>query len=240
MDGETFDRITRALVAGTSRRGVLRRLAGGGLGGALAWAGLGRARAQDEDECPAKVGICHQSREGKFRYIRVCADAAPAHVKHGDLVACPNLQVIEPETCACICPVEDIGCPEGEVLDVDECVCVSTCPPSSGCTRGIDCSGGAVFQRCGQRTGLFCACVESLEGCFTCGQAFCGGACQTTEECVERLGPGAICQAAGTGCCGQQCIAACAPDSATTARIRSEGANVPGRGDRRRRRRRVP
>jgi hypothetical protein len=81
----------------------------------------------------------------------------------------------------------------------------------------VDCAGGT-FVICGEPV---CACVRSVEGDAICGADPCGPPCSTTAEC-EALSPGSICQAPGTGCCGQVCIAACG--SAFQA---GEGSNVP-------------
>ncbi len=222
MDGQKFDELVRGLATGSSRRRVLKGIGGGALAGALSLVGMRRGRAQEEDlECAAKVGICHHSdKKAKFQYIEVCVDAVPAHAAHGDLVACPNLEVIDPETCTCICPVEDIVCDEGEELDEDLCLCV----PINECTTGFVC-GSAIFCAGGS-----CLCTAVLEGGAVCAPDFTCGTpqCTSSEECVTLLGPGSFCQAPGTGCCGQVCVPAGVCEAGTAAAASLEGPTNSG------------
>ena len=93
MDGQRFDDLTKALRSVGSRRRVLMGiggLAGGalllrGVEAAVAKPGKGKGRGQ------TKVGICHQSDDGTYRFIRVGAPAAAAHERNheGDVV-CPT------------------------------------------------------------------------------------------------------------------------------------------------------
>ena len=179
MDDQRFDALVRALGSGSSRRTILTALRAVTLGGALSLLGQepeqavakknharqqkkrrGKDRAkgvraqQLDDECPAKVGLCHQSREGKFKFIQVCVDAVPAHAKHGDLVACPGAGVINPETCTCFCPLVEEDCPEGWSCTTNTCcglgvqACAPPCPdvdavsPSSAQGLGGPTAGG--------------------------------------------------------------------------------------------------
>ena len=81
MDKERFDRITRRLASGQSRRGVLKGLVGSALGGTLAAMGLASGAAK-----PAgKVEICHlDATTGLYNLITVSHRAVPAHLAHGD------------------------------------------------------------------------------------------------------------------------------------------------------------
>jgi uncharacterized protein YndB with AHSA1/START domain len=57
VDGQRFDDLTKALAAGASRRAVLKRLAGGAVGGALSLLGLAGARAQDDDPDEIEISV---------------------------------------------------------------------------------------------------------------------------------------------------------------------------------------
>ncbi len=95
------------------------------------------------------------------------------------------------------------------------------CPPNLVC--------GVTQAPCGQDTTGVCSSVRSVEAtsCI-CGNDACGPACSTDADC-QSYAPGAICQASGTGCCGQICIAPCGGlasaqqerTSSTTSSIRS-------------------
>ena len=88
MDGTGFDRITRGLASGASRRKVF----GGLLGGAAALVtgaaaleakkgGNGKGKAKGK----TKVTFCH-----KGKLITVGAPASKAHLKHGDTQCVPG------------------------------------------------------------------------------------------------------------------------------------------------------
>jgi hypothetical protein len=78
VDQERFDRMTKQLATGQSRRGVLKGLGAAALGalglqqtGALAKGG--------------KTRFCHQNDNGTYEYITVSESAAVAHRAHGDV-----------------------------------------------------------------------------------------------------------------------------------------------------------
>lgn len=93
MDANTFDRFTRSLSSGTSRRSVLRGL----FGGAAAIAGVSRAAGAPA----AKVDICHYDRDtGTFDIINVSGNALQAHLNHGDMVYEPEMLLAQFEMSA--------------------------------------------------------------------------------------------------------------------------------------------
>ena len=111
MDKERFDRITRRLASGQSRRGVRKGLVGSALGGTLAAMGLASGAAK-----PAgKVAVCHfDATTGLYDHITVAYRAVPAHRAHGDGIN-PNFQT-----------------------DVKNCgACGVTCRPGELCVGGI-------------------------------------------------------------------------------------------------------
>jgi hypothetical protein len=80
---------------------------------------------------------------------------------------------------------------------------------AEGCSGEFLCGG--VPSPCGEE-GQDCLCTRSTEGRVRCGDnTSCGATppCTTSVECEALLGPGAFCQAPGTGCCGQVCVPAC-------------------------------
>jgi hypothetical protein len=94
------------------------------------------------------------------------------------------------------------------------------CPPNLIC--------GVQQEPCGEDADGVCSSVRSVEvqSCI-CGNDNCGPACSTDDDC-QSYAPGAICQAPGTGCCGQACIAPCHAFDSTSARKRSKarGSNA--------------
>jgi hypothetical protein len=81
------------------------------------------------------------------------------------------------------------------------------CPPNLIC--------GVAQAPCGQDASGVCSSVKSVDvnSCI-CGNDACGPDCTSDAECQTSHGPGSICQAPGTGCCGQACIAPCGFDAA--------------------------
>jgi hypothetical protein len=78
MDGERFDALIQSLGDRATRRGVL------GVLGGVAVLGLSKGGAH---AAPAgKVAICHATGNGSYRRIEVSANAADAHLAHGDAV----------------------------------------------------------------------------------------------------------------------------------------------------------
>lgn len=165
MVSERFDTVVRALSNGATRRGALGMLAGlAGLGvSGVAAKRRGRGTRSStrhalarEAQSAEKVTICHRttSRKHAFQVITVDARAVPAHEAHGDMVSCPDLQVIDFETCTCVCPVEEIVCGSAQQLDPARCQCVRSVP--------ADCSSN-LCRRCRRQDDGFCDC--SLKAC---------------------------------------------------------------------------
>jgi hypothetical protein len=137
MDGSRFDRITRTMATGTTRRGMVTMLAGGAL--AVLRTGDGFARE-------STVGICHKTWAWStdWRYITVSARderKIQSHLEHGDTVN-PDFDS-DPNHCgecgnACEAPVNatafcsDGGCAwtcdSGYVQEGDACVVDDPCP----------------------------------------------------------------------------------------------------------------
>jgi stigma-specific protein Stig1 len=153
-------------------------------------------------------------------------------------ITCPAGQSQNPTTCVCECPTGttfcggrcvNSTCPLGSGQTFNPTTCSCQCPsgqaPGSDgvCTScGTSFSCGSAVTTCGTPApGGICACLQAQEGFTACGENFtCGTTpgCTTSASCVAALGPGAFCQAAGTGCCGAGvCVPACGtPGFATT------------------------
>jgi hypothetical protein len=103
--------------------------------------------------------------------------------------------------CECVCDPDLPLCTgAGEFRHPGDCLCTT-------CQTGYTCNAGDAV-RCDPVS--ICLCTSVLEGGAACaGNRTEAIPCTSTDECVGRLGPGAICGAPGTGCFGQQCIYPC-------------------------------
>ena len=227
MDGQRFDDLVRALGVGASRRQVLRGLATG-MGAAL----LGRAGAGAQqtacpvplalgEPCLAKVTICHRtgSAATPFVIVDVCAEAVPAHAaNHLDVVACPENQIIDFETCACVCD-PTLTCEGEQVLDPDTCECrcpaatpqdcgnAECCPATAQCCGTTCCVPGVTECRDGLR------CVTTNPGAGICDPTT-SNACLpfpscgpglTACSCGKLTNGGTICRTTTFDCGNQTC-----------------------------------
>lgn len=87
MDGDRFDQLTKSLTEGTSRRGLLRWLAGGVLGGILGFGGLSTAAAACLDDCARRP-----TARARVLCRRSCAQrgrTAPAQGQRGQGIYYP-------------------------------------------------------------------------------------------------------------------------------------------------------
>ncbi len=199
MDDDRFDSITRRLAAGASRRDVLRKLAGGALGGTLAVAGLRRSGA-----APAgKVGICHNtgSASNPLVYIEVSENAVPAHAAHGDAIGV-DLQTDEQNcgTCGNVCLGDACNtpvCTDG-VCGTEAVVCEDTNPCTDNfCDADL---GGC------QTVNNTAACTTATGQAGTCN----AGACVPNSTC-----PGGQACGLGTSCGTSPSGASCACGTTT-------------------------
>lgn len=137
MDSTRFDELARSLGQRRNRRSVMKILGGAALG----TAGAVGLRSTANAEPAGKVGICHRtgSESNPYEYITVSANAADAHVAHGDTVtdltdtancgACGNV-CSAPENATATCGEAGCGfsCNEGFELSEsgDSCVAISS------------------------------------------------------------------------------------------------------------------
>ena len=128
MDHQHFDDATRALATGASRRWVLKGLATGAAGGALALLSAGPATAKRKSAKKAKKvkpGLCHWtgSATNPYVYIRISESAVPAHQAHGDPLCPPD------DACVTYAGCDEFGS------------CVPTFYPEAACTDALGAAG---------------------------------------------------------------------------------------------------
>ena len=155
MDREYFDRLTRILAHGASRRSALRAIAAGGAmtllgtGAAVAKPGKGKGHGHGRSE----VYVCHETDEGPYQFEAVPRPALKGHAKHGDQV-CDN---------ACLAHT---GC------NADGTCAGDAAPKDNGaCDGGVCCNGARVDP----------ATVFQADP-LNCGS--CGNACPEGEVCT--------------------------------------------------------
>ncbi|HEY7035687.1 MAG TPA: hypothetical protein VH482_30390, partial [Thermomicrobiales bacterium] len=176
MDGQRFDLLTRRL-ASTSRRHLIRTLAGGAIGGLASLAG--GAEAKPNETCPGECGPCEVCDPSRGRCIpRDC---------HGHCRAC------DPATGKCV-----KTCPEGSVCRGDAC-----CPTANACgdvCLAAPCDEHAC-EACDPKRG---ACVSTCDPatCQVCdGDGFCRPVCDE-RKCQKCDGSG-VCVSTCSGPCEQ-------------------------------------
>lgn len=204
MDGSRFDRLTREVASGLSRRRVI----GGLVGGFLAF---GRRAADARPKCRDDGQTC----EGNH----ICCDGLACVVavpgKAGRCATCPPGQIACGNRCIPKCSASD------------ECHVAGVCEPAKGkCTNPIKEDGSP----CSLGTCCNGRCVDTFSdphNCGTCGgtcpsgtciKGFCGcstpgGTCETHDDCcgphfAENVGATCIdgvcrcCQGAEASCLG--------------------------------------
>lgn len=243
MDQQRFDDLARAVARGAPRRNVLKGLAAGLT--SLVFGGMATEQAA-ASHCTPACGPCQtcqfDANRGVYRCITTCT-ACEVCRKAGPRGADPYICVPKCDTCSDCNPGPDgpnVGQCKTHCLGCQSCqngVCIDRCgttgrvcagpPPNGGCTTcsPFTCGGPAPIH-CGPTT-ADCICTRSVDGNPRCGNDFgCDTpSCTTNQECQTLLGPGAYCQAAGTGCCGQVCVPPCGVTVAAGARAASGKRN---------------
>lgn len=172
MDGSRFDAVSRALVAGQSRRGLTRLLSGLVLSGALA---LGERR---EGAAKRKGKKHRKPRRGE------ASPACPAGQKLcrrsclSTLVCCADTDCAGGRTCqsgTCACPPNKPHVCSGSTI-CQECCTVEDCGPSSTARTALLCQGGR------------CLCKDAAQHICPGGTrqaGWCNAACCDDDECPE-------------------------------------------------------
>ena len=212
MDGQRFDRFTRALASGASRRWIVRLLAGGVVAAGTAIARRTEGEAAQSACTVACAGLpgpqqaaCKKAcRECAGDIDRVCIERGPLGPARfvccpagtfcigGEGFCCPN------GTEPCFGPDGITCCPAGTICDFETGACLDECPGNSGCF-GSTCAPG-------------CFCVSSTEGngaCVSAEFANCDAPqCETSADCG-----GGVCVDASE-CCGALNLRVCFPPEA--------------------------
>ena len=159
MDPERFDRITRTLATGQSRRGFLKTLTGAAMGGVLATAGVGAAAAKPGlPACKAPNTKCGKGKTA------VCCDSS-------QVCASGACTTPPPPDCA------DVGCPSsGECYSPGICS-NGSCSAETFKDPGVGCSGGRTCNGAGT-----CTCGATVD----CNTGLGDNQC-TTTQCIEGL-----------------------------------------------------
>lgn len=194
MDGQQFDRITKALATGQSRRALGKVVAGGVGAGLLALLGVDGAEAA---HCRPPRVTC-----GRRRSARCCASGQVC--QHGNCVAscapdCAGKCGGAADGCGGTCNAD---CTGGQVCQNGGCVtpCVPDCAgkcggAANGCGGTCDggCAGGQVC------CGLVCSSLDTNDHCGACDTvcSSCAGggsaSCQTTVAGQRFCGGGGYC-----------------------------------------------
>jgi len=243
MDSDRFDRMTRALGAGRTRRGALKLL-GGAAFGAAGLVGL-KYTADAKGE---KIDICHYDADtGTFHEINVSVNARDAHLAHGDVLPEDYGSVQHCTGCGDACGAGQ-DCCEGGCTDLgtvdncsscgDSCSDVDACTPAS-CDDGV-CNAASICAPVDACTPAQCfddgtcnqasACAP-VDAC-TPAQCFDDGSCNQTSACTGFDTCGGGSEADECGCtpsnpicqqtcdeangCGGTCAGAAATNPAIT------------------------
>jgi len=194
MDGERFDALTRALAERSSRRSVVRALAGVALGAAAGLLGRGAAADDDDDDDDDRHGPGRSCRKNKDcvagARCQAGADSRKVCTCTGGRIPCKG-RCLPPGRCC-----NDADCPDdGDPCTTSACGKKNTCrskPAGDGtpCAAddlcGVDyvCTAGACVTRDPHCPNAINACFQELESCDPAT-----GDCtwkQTCDECFTN------------------------------------------------------
>ena len=213
MDSRRFDDLAKALATGTSRRGMLKGLAGALAGGTLAFAGGRRANAARgygrfcTSGAQCATGYCKVYPNGNGR----CFCPPGTMLCNGQCIVdtCPPGHFLN-TSCQCqvVPPPPPPTCPSGTMLCNGQCI-VDTCPPGQFLNANCQCEVrrpvGAICS--GETAAGDRECSSGQCGCgpgaCTCRSATCatpGGTCTLNDGCCTGLCM--LTSGAPTGTCG--------------------------------------
>jgi hypothetical protein len=194
MDQHTFDRLTRAVATGQSRRVFLRRLFGVGAAAAVAGPTVDDARADQRAiaAAPGSTVPLHEPSEPS------APPAPPAVAQQPEDAICP--EPLQSTACGCLDPNTQTCCQ-------DE-ICTGVCTAADGCCNvSSDINLVARGEVCGEH-----CCHPHLDPSHVdysecCDQTCCAGYCYGENLCcaVDRFCPGTVedrCCGENERCCG--------------------------------------
>lgn len=197
MDQQTFDRFTRAMATGQSRRAVLRRLFGVGaatVAGARTIESTLAAPAR-ADSGSGTILPLQEPDEPNLPTEQPVSSTVP---QAGDDGTCP--EPLEASDCGCLDPATQMCCQDQ--------LCTGVCTPKDGC---CNVSTDRTLTTRGEVCGDYC-CHPHLDPSDAdysecCDQSCCAGHCYGENLCcpVDQFCPGAsedLCCGTGERCCG--------------------------------------
>lgn len=194
MDPRRFDDMTKRLTTGSSRRQVLKGLAGGALASALSFVGAGGVVARqcrdDGKNCKSDTECCSLfCNPATF----TCAVAPPADTCDP---ACPTGALCVDG--ACFCPVPTAFCPTDGCVDLQTDVThCGTC--ATACATGATCTAGSCVCPTGESVcnGVCVNRNTDETNCGSCGRQCAAGTVCSSGDCCGSTAVGSICCASG-------------------------------------------
>ncbi len=167
MDGQRFDELTKSLARGTSRRRMLKGLAGGAMA-VLLGRGVRDVAAGGTFTCGAGVGACPSGLiccSGSCKNLRTdpnncgrCGRVCSTNLCNAGrcVASCPSGFLISSGTCVRTCPMGETAC-DGQcrdlTTDVNNCGgCGTVCASQNSseiCCEGICCAPGLLCGTAG-------------------------------------------------------------------------------------------
>ncbi len=198
LDGQRFDEITKTLALGTSRRRVIRGLGATVLGSIFAWASVGKARADEDDDEFEDDEHDEDDEDESAEELAECQEKLTECGSKETYLKCAECTAEVEAECSGLL---------GTDLAAGTCLCSSHayCTDENGCTLDV----------CGPETGQ-CYHLPITDSCVECEddeQCPDGGTCCEGRCCAAgatcQPGPGDVgiccitCEPGGASCCDQ-------------------------------------
>jgi hypothetical protein len=202
MDGQSFDKLTKTFARGSSRRQVIKGLAGGIAGALSGVVGAGRISAsggpcrpaghpceggQSEQCCQDVFTLQCIAGSGQGAAERCCLPGSSVCGTGGNAICCPGEASCSGPICVCPNQREFCGflcCPSGQVCtdaELGTCACTATsCPSGSVC-----CGGSCVSGNCCDATACNDGDVCTTDTCVSnqCVHTAVANCCHDATDC---------------------------------------------------------